>query len=76
MITAIEMIDRNVFQLDVFYTADVECDCPVAFRISPFCIGTHTANLAKFVMDNMLVEGVITYIFASSQEGKLSGGEK
>jgi hypothetical protein len=57
---AVEVLNRNRFQIDIFQTANVDSRHTVALRINTFAKRMDAACIAKSMLDHMLVERVGT----------------
>jgi hypothetical protein len=55
---AVEVLDRNAFQVDSFEAANIDRAHAIALGIDAFAIGVNAAGLAKAVFDNVLIEGI------------------
>jgi hypothetical protein len=55
---SVEMLNWNVFQVNSFDAAKIDCGHPITLWIEAFSVRVNAAGLAKAMLDNMLVERV------------------
>ena len=54
----IEMLHRNILEIDPLKTADIDCRHAIAGRISPFAERMYAACRAKPVFDDVFIESI------------------
>jgi hypothetical protein len=60
---AVEVLNRNVFQVNSFEAANIDCGHPIPPWIGALSIRVNAACLAKAVLDDVLVERVGADVF-------------
>jgi hypothetical protein len=60
---AVEVLNRDAFQVDSFEAANIDGAHSIALRIDAFSVRVNATRLAKAVFDDVLVEGICTDVF-------------